>query len=78
MSETGLSGAGAATYIGTAAIQFFGIELCPTTDGRLYVGIAATVCEEEGELSQVDLGDHRAVSLDDAFAFIRDTINLSH
>jgi hypothetical protein len=73
-----MDGAVAATHIGTAAIQFFGIELCPTADGRLYVGIAATVCEEEGELSHVDLGDHRAVSLDEAFAFIRDAINLSH
>ena len=78
MNEAGMGGPMAATHIGAASIEFFGIELCPTADGRLYVGIAATVCEQEGELSHVDLGDHRAVSLDDAFAFIRDAINLSH
>lgn len=78
MNEAGMGGSMAATHIGAATIEFFGIELCPTADGRLYVGIAATVCEQEGELSHVDLGDHRAVSLEDAFTFIRNAINLSH
>ena len=77
MSAAGLGGS-TATHFGAASIQFFGIELCPTADGRLYVGIGATLCEQEGELSHVDLGDHRAATLDDALAFIRDTINLSH
>lgn len=77
MSVAGLGGL-TATHIGAASIQFFGIELCPTADGRLYVGIAATLCEQEGELSHVDLGDHRAATLDDALAFIRDTINHPH
>ena len=78
MNEPGMGGSMAATHIGAATIEFFGIELCPTADGRLYVGITATVCEQEGELSHVDLGDHRAVSLDHAFALIRDAIKLSH
>ena len=37
-------------------IQFYSIELSPLADGRLYVGVTATVCEREGELDCMDMG----------------------
>ena len=30
------------------AVQFYSIELMPLFDGRLSVGVLATVCEDEG------------------------------
>ncbi len=41
------------------SIQFYSIELFPTADGRMSVGILATICEEEGVLEGMDLGSHR-------------------
>src|SRR4051794_35634843 len=48
-----------------ASIEYFAIQLCPAADGRFFVGIEATICECEGELSQMELGHHRVASLDD-------------
>lgn len=78
MPETGLAGPAGTKLIDANSIQFFGIEVCPTTDGRLYVGVGATICEREGDLTHIDLGDHRATSLDDALVFIRNTISFVH
>jgi hypothetical protein len=55
----------------TASIELFAIELSPTVDGRYFVGIEATICEAEGELSQMDLGHHRVASVEEALAAIR-------
>ena len=59
-------------------IQFFSIELSHTADGRLAVGILATICEHEGELEGMDLGFHRVNSIDDALAVIRDAVTPLH
>lgn len=59
-------------------IQFYSIELSPTADGRLAVGIMATLCEREGELDGMDLGWHRVNSIDDALAVIRDAVTPIH
>jgi len=56
-------------------IQFYSIELMPLFDGRLSVGVMATLCEEDGELEGMDLGSHRVASLDEALAVIRDAIS---
>ena len=45
-------------------IQFYSIELSPMADGRLYVGVTATVCEREGELDCMDMGSGRVDSID--------------
>jgi hypothetical protein len=55
-------------------IQFFSIELTPLYDGRLSVGVMATLCEDDGELDGMDLGSHRVGSLDEALAVIRDAV----
>lgn len=60
------------------SIQFFAIELSPTADGRFFVGIGATICEQEGELSQMELGYHRVATLEDAIEAIRQTVTNVH
>jgi hypothetical protein len=61
-----------------ASIEFFAIQLAPTSDGRFFVGIEATVCDGECDLSQMELGHHRAASLDDALDVIRHAISTAH
>jgi hypothetical protein len=52
-------------------IEFFSIELSPMSAGQFHVGVYATVCEEEGDLTRMDLGSRRVASLDEAFGVIR-------
>ena len=59
-------------------IQFYSIELSPMADGRLYVGITATVCEREGELDSMDMGSDRVDSIDKALMVIREAIASHH
>jgi hypothetical protein len=56
------------------AIQFYSIELMPLFDGRLSVGVMATLCDDDGEFDGMDLGSHRVASLDEALAVIRHAI----
>jgi hypothetical protein len=56
-------------------IQFYSIELTPLFDGRLSVGVMATLCEDDGELEGMDLGSHRVASLDEALAVIRHAVS---
>ena len=58
----------------TSIIQFYSIELAPMADGRLYVGVTATVCEREGELDCMDMGSGRVDSIDKALTLIREAI----
>jgi hypothetical protein len=60
------------------SIQFFAIELSPTADGRYFVGVGATICEREGELAQMDLGNHRVATLHDAIEVIRQAVSNVH
>jgi hypothetical protein len=55
-------------------IQFYSIELAPTDDGRLYVGVTATICEHEGELELMEMGSGRVDTLDEALTMIRDAV----
>lgn len=71
------SGAVRAT-VNPALIQFYSIELSPTADGGVAVGIIATICEKEGELEGMDLGNHRVDSIDDALAIIRQAVEPVH
>jgi hypothetical protein len=52
-------------------VQFYSIQIAPSADGRMFVGVEATVCEHEGELESVDMGSERVGSLDEALTAIR-------
>jgi hypothetical protein len=43
-------------------------------DGRLYVGVTATICEREGELDSMELASDRVDSIDKALNIIREAI----
>ena len=60
------------------SIEFFAIQLSPSADGKFFVGIEATICEGEADLSQMELGHHSVASLDDALAVIRQAISTVH
>ena len=78
MSEASIGPVPLTGKVSPASIEFFAIQLSPTADGRFYVGIEATICEVEGELSQMELGHHRVASLDDALAAIRQAVSPVH
>ena len=59
-------------------IQFYSIELSPMADGRLYVGVTATVCEREGELDCMEMGSGRVNSLGEALNLIREACASHH
>lgn len=59
-------------------IQFYSIELSPMADGRLYVGVTATVCEREGELDSMEMGTGRVNSIDEALTLIREACASHH
>lgn len=59
-------------------IQFYSIQLAPMADGRLYVGVTATVCEHEGELDSMEMGSGRVDSIDKALMVIREAIASPH
>jgi hypothetical protein len=74
ISSSSTNLAAVARGLGTASIEYFAIQLSPAADGRFFVGIEATICECEGELSQMELGHHRVASLADALAAIRHAV----
>ena len=59
------------------AIQFYSVEITPLADGRMSVGMSATICEsvDEGdfELVGMDLASTRVDTIDQALAVIRGT-----
>lgn len=59
-------------------IQFYSIELSPMADGRLFVGVTATICEREGELDCMEMGSGRVDTLDKALLVIREAIAPHH
>ena len=59
-------------------IQFYSIQLAPMADGRLFVGVTATVCEHEGELDSMEMGSGRVDSIDKALNVIREAIASPH
>ncbi len=58
------------------SIQFYSIEVSPMADGRVYVGVRATICESDGELDDMELGSDRVDTLDEALALIRRAVAL--
>ena len=64
--------------VAPASIEFFSIQIGLAADGMFYVGVGATICECEGELSQMDMGNHRVASIDDAVEVIRQAITPAH
>ena len=62
----------------TSIIQYYSIELAPMADGRLYVGVTATICEREGELDSMDMGSDRVDSIDKALMVIREAVASAH
>jgi hypothetical protein len=78
MLEANPNTAVAARPIAPASIEFFAIQIGLAADGMFYVGIGATICECEGELSQMDMGNHRVASIDDAIEVIRRAITPAH
>jgi hypothetical protein len=54
-------------------IQFFTIEITPLVDGNLFVGIAATLCERDGELSNIEIATQRVERFDEALRLIAET-----
>jgi hypothetical protein len=57
-------------------IQFYSVEITPLADGRMSVGMSATICEgvDEGdfELVGMDLASTRVDTIDQALAVIRE------
>lgn len=53
-------------------VQYYSIELMPLDQGGLFVGISATLCEEEGELSNVDMIAQRVDTPAHALALINE------
>lgn len=72
------SGSTGRSVIDPDLIQFYSIELMPTADGRVAIGIMATLCEHDGELEGMDLGSHHVDSIDEALVVIRDAISFVH
>jgi hypothetical protein len=57
-------------------IQFYSVEIMPLADGRMSVGMSATICEsvDEGdfELVSMDMASTRVDTIDQALAVIRE------
>lgn len=59
-------------------IQFYSVEITPLADGRVFVGVGATLCETaddaEFQLVHRDLVDERVASIEQALAVIREAV----
>ena len=57
-------------------IQFYSVEITPLADGRMSVGMRATICEPtdeaDFELVSMDMGSTRVETIDQALAVIRE------
>jgi hypothetical protein len=60
-------------------IQFCSVEIAPLADGRISIGMTATMCESAAdgdfELVSMDMAAARVESIDQALAVIRDAFN---
>jgi hypothetical protein len=48
-----------------ANLQFFTVELTPIVDGRIFVGVTATICERDGDLENMEMASERVSSIDE-------------
>jgi hypothetical protein len=59
-------------------IQFYSVEIMPLSDGRMSVGVGATLCEtvndDDFELVNMDLASERVATIDEALAVIRQAV----
>jgi hypothetical protein len=59
-------------------IQFYSVEITPLSDGRMSVGMSATICEpvhgDDFELVNMDVASVRVDSIDQALAVIREAV----
>ena len=59
-------------------IQFYSVEIMPLADGRMSVGIGATICEtiddDDFELVNMDVASARVDTIDQALALIREAV----
>jgi hypothetical protein len=57
-------------------IQFYSVEIMPLADGRMSVGMSATICEsvDEGdfELVSMDMASTRVDTIEQALAVVRE------
>ena len=60
-------------------IEFFSVHLSPLADGRVFVGVDATVCGpiegEDFELISVEMARRHVGSYEDALAVIREAVS---
>jgi hypothetical protein len=59
-------------------IQFYSVEIMPLADGRMSVGVGATICEtvddDDFELVNMDVASARVDTIDQALALIREAV----
>jgi hypothetical protein len=59
-------------------IQFYSVEITPLADGRMSVGMSATICEPvdecDFELVNMDMASTRVDTIDQALAVIREAL----
>jgi len=55
-------------------VQFYNIEMGRLADGMISVAITATTCPYEGELVTQELHADRARTLEEALAFVRNSL----
>ena len=60
-------------------IQFYSVEIMPLADGRISVGMSATVCEsvheDDFELVNMEVASARVGTIDEALAVIRNAMS---
>jgi len=57
-------------------VQFYSIELSRLADGSVSVGITATLCEVDGDLTGMEVASERVESLTEALALIENAVAL--
>ena len=59
-------------------IQFYAVEITPLADGRVFVGVGATICEtvddDDFELVNMDVASARVDTIDEVLAVIREAV----
>ena len=59
-------------------IQFYAVEITPLADGRVFVGVGATICEtvddDDFELVNMEVASARVDTIDQVLAVIRDAV----
>lgn len=55
-------------------VQFYSIELSRLADGGVSLGITAMLCEDEGNLSGMEVASERAADMAEALALIESAV----